>query len=84
MPTFDPELLAEAVAILLYTVVAVVLTAGGIFAEYTSLQQLGAGEATAALWLAAIGAVMLYAGVYALGYRKVLLRLLAAREYGSR
>ena len=84
MPSFDPELLAEAVSIVLYTVVAVVLTAGGIFAEYASLQQFGAGEATAALWLAAIGAIMLYAGVYALGYRKVLVRLLAARGYESR
>ena len=84
MPSFDPELLAEAVSIVLYTVVAVVLTAGGIVAEYTSLQQFGAGDATGALWLAAVGAVMLYAGVYALGYRKVLVRLLAARGYGSR
>ena len=75
MAPFDPELLAESITLLLYALVATVLTAGGVFAEYTSLQYFGAGEATAGLWLAAIGAVMLYAGVYGIGYQKVVARL---------
>ena len=68
------DLLAEAFSVLLYVVVAGVLTVGGLAAEYASLQYLGAGESTAALWLAGAGLVMLYAGVYGVGYRKLLSR----------
>jgi hypothetical protein len=66
------ELLVESFALLLYTVAAAVLTAGGLAAEYASVQHFGSGEAVVALWLAALGAVMLYAGVYGIGYQKVL------------
>ena len=66
------ELIVESVSLLLYTVVAAVLTAGGIAAEYASVQHFGSGEAAVALWLAALGCVMLYAGVYGVGYQKVL------------
>ncbi|WP_247003405.1 hypothetical protein [Halosolutus gelatinilyticus] len=66
------ELLAESLSLLVYTIVAGLLTAGGIVAEYSSLQHLGAGESMVALWLAAIGCVMLYAGAYNLGYKKLL------------
>ena len=75
MSPFDPDLLVESITLLVYTVVAITLTVGGLFAEYTSVQQFGAGEATAALWLAAIGGVMLYAGLYGVGYQKVFARL---------
>ncbi|MDG5757728.1 hypothetical protein QA600_00005, partial [Natronococcus sp. A-GB1] len=57
--------------LLLYVLAAAVLTAGGLAAEYASLQHFGSGEAMVALWLAAIGAIMLYAGVYGIGYQKV-------------
>lgn len=67
------ELLAESLSLIVYGVVAAVLTAGGVFAEYTSVQYLGSGEITVALWLAAIGAIMLYAGVR-IGSQKVLVR----------
>lgn len=73
------ELLAESVSMLLYTVVAVALTVGGAFAEYTSLQHFGSGELAAALWLAAIGGIMLYAGVYGIAYQKLLGQFLDAR-----
>ena len=73
----NPELLAESFVLLLYTVVAVALTAGGLVAEYSGLQYLGAGELATGLWLAAFGAVMLYAGVYGIGYQKLLSRILA-------
>ncbi|WIV68314.1 hypothetical protein [Natrialbaceae archaeon AArc-T1-2] len=68
------ELLVESLSLLVYAALAAILTVGGVLVEYTSFQHFGAGETTVALWLAAIGAVMLYAGV-GLGYRKVLTRL---------
>ncbi|THE64558.1 hypothetical protein D8Y22_12070 [Salinadaptatus halalkaliphilus] len=73
MPSATPELLAESLTLLLYTLVAVVLTVGGLAAEYASVQHFGAGEQLVALWLAAIGVVMLYGGLYKLGYERVLL-----------
>ncbi|MEY7850207.1 hypothetical protein AB7C87_13520 [Natrarchaeobius sp. A-rgal3] len=78
MPSAAPELLAELLPLLAYTLLAAVLTAGGLAAEYASLQHLGAGQTMSALWLAAIGAVLLYAGLYGIGYGKVLSRLLAS------
>ena len=72
MTSIGPELLAESLSLIVYTVVAGVLTVGGALVEQASLQHLGAGEAMIALWLAALGGVMLYAGVYGLGYQKVL------------
>lgn len=75
MTAIDPELLAEGASMLLYTLVAVLLTAGGVFAEYSSLQHLGGGDQIVALWLAAFGAILLYAGVYGIGYEKVLTRV---------
>ena len=75
MKSVSPELLVESVILLAYVLLASVLTAGGIVAEYASLQHFGAGEVTVALWLAAIGAVLLYAGAYGIGYQKVAVRL---------
>ncbi|MFD1565335.1 hypothetical protein ACFR99_17505 [Haloarchaeobius amylolyticus] len=72
MTSIGPELLVESLSLIVYTVVAGALTVGGILVEQASLQHLGAGEAMIALWLAALGGVMLYAGVYGLGYQKVL------------
>ncbi|MCW8171862.1 hypothetical protein [Natrialba swarupiae] len=78
MTSSAPELLAELFPLLVYTILAGVLTAGGIAAEYASVQHLGSGELMSALWLAAIGAIMLYAGVYGLAYKKVLARVLVS------
>jgi hypothetical protein len=72
MTSIGPELLAESLSLILYTVVAGVLTVGGVLVEQASLQHLGGGEAMIALWLAALGGVMLYAGAYGVGYKKVL------------
>ncbi len=68
----NPELLSELAVTALYVLVAGVLTVGGLAVEYASLQYLGAGELTAAGWLALAGAVMLYAGLYGVGYGKLL------------
>ncbi|WP_049928155.1 hypothetical protein [Halopiger goleimassiliensis] len=74
--TLNPELLVESITLLLYTAVAAALTGGGLIAEYSGIQQLGGGEMTVGLWLAGIGCVMLYAGVYGIGYQKLLTRVL--------
>ncbi|SDR32340.1 hypothetical protein [Natronobacterium texcoconense] len=71
------ELLVESLSMLLYTVAAVVLTVGGVLAEGASLQHFGSGELVVGLWLAAIGAVMLYAGLYGIAYKKLLASVLA-------
>ncbi|NGM68861.1 hypothetical protein G6M89_07525 [Natronolimnobius sp. AArcel1] len=80
MTSLTPELLAESVLFLFYLLVAAVLTVGGLAVEYASLQHFGAGELTAALWLAAIGAVMLYAGAYGIAYKKLLARTAASSD----
>lgn len=64
----------ELLSFVVYTVAAGALTVGGVFAEYTSVQYLGTGEQVVAFWLAAIGAVLLYAGLYGIGYQKLLER----------
>ena len=75
-----PEVLTELLPLVAYTLVAGVLTVGGVAAEYASLQHLGSGEMMVSLWLAAIGCVMLYAGVYGIGYQKVLARLFGVAQ----
>ncbi|OVE83645.1 hypothetical protein [Natronolimnobius baerhuensis] len=80
MSSLSPELLVEAAQVVVYLVVAVVLTAGGLAAELASVQQFGAGEMATALWLAAIGGVMLYAGIYGIAYKKVLARAMVSRQ----
>lgn len=66
------EIIVESLSLVVYTAIAGILTTGGVVAEYSSLQHFGSGEATVAMWLAAIGSVMLYAGAYGLGYQKIL------------
>ena len=56
---------------LVYVALAGALTIAGLFIEYLSLQQLGAGELVPALWLAAAGVILLYAGLYGVGYQRV-------------
>jgi len=68
----NPELLSELAVTALYVLVAGILTVGGLAVEYASLQYLGAGELAAAGWLALVGGVMLYAGLYGVGYGKPL------------
>ena len=67
----------EVVAELFVSVVAAAaLTSLGVLAELNSLGRFTAGETTVALWFAAVGALLLYAGVYKLGYERVLGRAL--------
>jgi len=61
------EILASAVELVAYAVAATGFTVAGVFAELTSVDYLTAGNTTFAVWLAAMGALALYAGVVALG-----------------
>ena len=63
------EILVELLA---YLLLAGVVTAVGIAAEINSYVYLTSGETAVALWLAGIGLLCLYAGVYMLGYGKLL------------
>ena len=71
------ELLVPIAELLAYAAVAVLLTALGAFAELSSLSYFGAGNTVFAVWLVAIGAVALYAGVVLVGWREVVPRLRA-------
>ena len=68
------ETLGELVATVVFGVVAFVISGIGVLAEMTGLQEFGAGHTTIALWLVALGGVVLYVGVYMVGYRTVLAR----------
>lgn len=74
MDSIGPELLVELVPLVLYTIAGGALTAVGFAAEYTSVQYFGGGDLELALWFGAFGAVMLYAGLYGIGYQKLLVR----------
>lgn len=63
------EVVAELFA---YLLVAALMTGLGLFAEAQSLVRLSAGETTVALWFGGVGVLLLYAGVYLLGYEKVV------------
>lgn len=75
MGMFGSGALVEVISFVVYTIAAGALTLGGVFAEYTSMQYFGTGEQAVAFWLAAIGAVLLYAGLYGVGYQKLLARV---------
>ena len=60
------------IELLAYLLLAGVITAIGLAAEVNSYLYLTGGETTVALWLAGIGALFLYAGVYMVGYGKLL------------
>lgn len=75
MTALNADLLIEVAVLLAYALAAGILTALGAAAEYFSLQYLGSGELVVALWLAAMGAIMLYAGVVGIGYRKLFAQI---------
>jgi hypothetical protein len=74
------ELLEPAVELLAYAVAAIGLTVAGVIAELTSVDYLSAGNLVFATWLAVVGAVVLYAGVVAIGIEELLPRLQSANQ----
>lgn len=69
------EMLLSLVELLAYAVAAVGLTIAGLFAELTGFEYLVGGNVPFAVWLFAMGALALYAGIVALGIGEVLPRL---------
>lgn len=74
MSLIGSELLAEFVSLAVYAVLAAAFTVVGVFAENAGLEHLGSGDLFLGAWFAALGLVLLYAGVYAVGYQKLVLR----------
>lgn len=72
-----PETAAEAGALLVELLAAVVLTAAGVGAQIQSVQVLGT-DLPMALWLGYVGLVALYAGVVVVGKGRLLPRLQGA------
>lgn len=70
------ELLAGALPYVGYALVSVGLTVLGLFAEYSGLVTLtSGGDTVLGFWLEGIGLLLLYAGVYLVGYGKLVARL---------
>lgn len=65
--------------LLLSSLGAVVFSVLGLFAELQGVESLLSGELVLGLWLSAFGLLLLYAGVYLLGYERVAKQLHAAR-----
>lgn len=55
-----------------YALGAAALTAVGVAAEYSSFRSAVGGDAIMTVWFAFVGLVVLYVGVYLLGYRTLL------------
>lgn len=51
----------------------------GLFTELQGVTSLLSGELVLGLWMSAFGLLLLYAGVYLLGYERVAKRINAAR-----
>jgi hypothetical protein len=71
------ESLVELLGLLLSAVAAGILTAVGALAENAGMADLLAGQSVLGLWELFMGAIALYAGVYLLGYQRVLVPLSA-------
>ncbi|MDG5777276.1 hypothetical protein VB773_09030 [Haloarculaceae archaeon H-GB2-1] len=69
------EPLAELLSLVLYTIIAGVLTTVGFLSEQNGIQQLSTGHDVQGAFLAYMGVLLLYGGVYLLGYKTVLPKL---------
>ena len=67
--------LAELLSVLLAAAAAGLLTVVGALTENAGIADLLAGPSVFALWEIGMGLLLLYAGLYMLGYRRVWLEL---------
>lgn len=65
------EFLVASLELLAYLVGTGVFAVAGVFAEFSSMSYLSAGNTKFAIWLAVIGAIALYAA-FSLGTEKLL------------
>lgn len=75
MSSTAPELLIELLTIAIYAILALAFTAIGLLAESTAFDHFASGDLVLAGWFVAIGAVLIYAGVVAIGYQKLFIRV---------
>jgi hypothetical protein len=68
------ELAGELVATALAALGALALTGLGLVVELNAVTEFGAGHLVTTVWSLALGAVLLYVGVYLVGYQTVLAR----------
>ncbi|WP_324756496.1 hypothetical protein [Haloarcula montana] len=66
------ESLVELLGVVISAVAAGVLTVVGALAENAGLADLLAGQSVFGLWELGMGALALYAGIYLLGYKRVV------------
>ncbi|MBV0924065.1 hypothetical protein KTS45_07590 [Halomicroarcula limicola] len=71
------ESLVELLGLVASAFVAGLLTVVGALTESAGLTNLLAGQSTFGAWELWMGAILLYAGVYMLGYRRVLAPMLS-------
>jgi hypothetical protein len=74
------EFAAEVLPLLGYGAASLLVTSLGFLAERAGLQHLAIGDSTLGIWLAGMGIVFLYAGVFLLGYRGFVSQLGTARS----
>ncbi|MCU4801376.1 hypothetical protein OB920_13430 [Halobacteria archaeon HArc-gm2] len=75
MPELSPESLVELFTVAVELVAMVLLSTLGVLAERAGFAALASGFEPVSLWLVGVGAVALYAGVYMIGYQRLLVRL---------
>ncbi|GAB3689275.1 hypothetical protein GCM10028857_24420 [Salinarchaeum chitinilyticum] len=59
---------------------ALAFTLLGLFVELQSMLSFAGGHPSTGVWFALLGMLFLYAGIYLLGYERIVAELLAAAE----
>jgi hypothetical protein len=72
--------LAELLALALTALGSGILALGGLVIELAAVGNLSTGHATIGIWELCVGGLLLYAGVYMLGYRRVVATVRQAAE----
>lgn len=74
------ELATDFLPVVAYGVASALITALGFLTERAGLHHLALGDQTLGIWMAGMGVVFLYAGLYMLGYRSFLSEISVARS----
>lgn len=80
MRTLLGDSMGELLALALTALGSGILAVAGLAIELAAVGNLATGHATVGLWELCVGGMLLYAGVYLLGYRRVVPALRQATE----
>lgn len=80
MNGFATEAVVETVTIVGSALAAGLLTLGGALVEQAGTHEVLVGHSTLGAWEVGMGALLLYAGIYLLGYQQAWRRLRARRN----